>query len=39
MMKAMVLFLAIFVLAGCNTVQGIGRDLKQGGQAIEKAAN
>ena len=22
----------------CNTVQGIGRDLERGGQAIEKAA-
>ena len=39
MMKVMVLFLAIFVLAGCNTVQGIGKDIKKGGQVIEKAAN
>ena len=22
----------------CNTVQGVGRDIKQGGQAIERAA-
>ena len=30
--------LAAFVLIGCNTVQGVGKDLKQGGEAIERAA-
>ncbi|MCB1932254.1 entericidin A/B family lipoprotein [Accumulibacter sp.] len=25
-------------LAACNTVQGIGKDVAKGGQAIEKAA-
>ncbi len=25
-------------LVGCNTVQGIGKDIKQGGAVIEKAA-
>ena len=25
-------------LAGCNTVEGLGRDIKKGGEAIEKAA-
>ena len=25
-------------LLACNTVQGVGRDIKQGGQAIERAA-
>jgi len=29
--------LAAFVLSGCNTVQGVGKDLKQGGEAIERA--
>ncbi len=29
--------IAVF-LAGCNTVQGIGKDLKKGGEAIEKSA-
>ena len=28
---------ASFVLSGCNTVQGVGKDLKQGGEAIERA--
>ncbi len=25
-------------LAGCNTVEGAGKDIQSGGQAIEKAA-
>ncbi|MBU0601779.1 MAG: entericidin A/B family lipoprotein [Gammaproteobacteria bacterium] len=39
-MKAIVVFLSVmtFVLAGCNTVQGIGKDIKKGGEAIEKSA-
>ena len=32
------LLAASFVLNGCNTVQGVGKDLKQGGEAIERAA-
>ncbi|MBE7522502.1 MAG: entericidin A/B family lipoprotein [Burkholderiales bacterium] len=32
--------LALFVLtlAGCNTMAGIGKDVKAGGQALETAA-
>ena len=30
--------LAAFVLSGCNTLQGVGKDLKQGGESIERAA-
>lgn len=26
-------------LAGCNTVEGAGRDIEKGGEAIQKAAN
>ena len=26
------------VLSACNTVQGIGKDVKKGGEVIEKAA-
>ena len=37
-MKFIALLLAVFVLAGCNTVEGIGKDLKKGGEKIEKAA-
>lgn len=32
----MLLALAMF-LAGCNTVQGLGRDIEKGGEAIQKA--
>lgn len=28
-----------FVLAGCNTVKGVGQDIKKGGEAVEKAAS
>ena len=37
-MKAISLMLAVLFLAGCNTVEGIGKDLKKGGEKIEKAA-
>ena len=36
-MKAFLLVMAL-LLSGCNTVQGVGKDLKQGGEAIERAA-
>jgi entericidin B len=37
--KAILLTLtAVLVLSGCNTVEGVGKDLKQGGAAIERAA-
>ncbi len=29
---------AAFTLAACNTVEGMGKDIKKGGEAIEKAA-
>jgi entericidin B len=28
----------MLLLSACNTVQGIGKDVKKGGEAIEKAA-
>jgi len=27
----------MFVVAGCNTVQGIGKDIEKGGEAIQRA--
>ncbi len=30
--------LAAVALSACNTVEGMGKDLKQGGEAIERAA-
>ena len=29
---------AAFVLAGCNTMEGLGKDIQKGGAKIEKAA-
>jgi len=31
--------LALFSVAGCNTIRGMGRDIQKGGQAIERAAD
>ena len=28
----------VFVLAGCNTVKGVGQDVQKAGGAIERAA-
>jgi predicted small secreted protein len=39
MMKAVVLFMAVLMLAGCNAMEGLGKDIKKGGDALEKAAN
>lgn len=38
-MKLVSLLLAVLVLAGCNTMEGLGKDIQQGGQKLEKAAN
>jgi predicted small secreted protein len=32
------LVLLLSSLTGCNTFQGIGKDIKKGGEVIEKAA-
>jgi len=37
MNKIYFIFLAV-ALSGCNTFQGMGKDIQQGGAAIEKAA-
>lgn len=37
-MRTLCLLLATaFLLAGCNTVQGIGKDIEKGGEAIQRA--
>ncbi len=39
MSRILIAFIACAaLLTGCNTVQGIGKDLKKGGEAIEKSA-
>jgi predicted small secreted protein len=32
------LVLGVVVLAGCNTVEGVGKDIKKAGESIEKSA-
>jgi predicted small secreted protein len=36
--KLFALVIAACVLAGCNTVQGIGKDVKKAGEVVENAA-
>jgi entericidin B len=38
MMKSIVFFLAVLMLTGCNAMEGLGKDIKKGGDALEKAA-
>ncbi len=38
-MKVISLLLAVLVLAGCNTMEGLGKDIQKGGEKLEKAAN
>ena len=34
-----VLLLACLVAAGCNTIQGIGKDIQRGGEALQRASD
>ena len=40
MKRYVVLALAVLMVAltGCNTMEGLGKDIKKGGEAIEKSA-
>ena len=37
MVRIICIALAALFLAGCNTMEGFGKDVKKGGEAIEKA--
>ncbi|MDP4028945.1 MAG: entericidin A/B family lipoprotein [Gallionella sp.] len=37
-MRAISLLLAVLFLAGCNTVEGLGKDIQKGGEKLEKSA-
>jgi predicted small secreted protein len=38
-MKELLFFIAAAMfLTGCNTVQGIGKDIEKGGEAIQRSA-
>jgi len=36
-MRFVLLFLMSFMLVGCNTLDGLGKDLQKGGEEIQKA--
>ncbi len=36
-MRMIVISLLAVFLTGCNTVTGLGKDIRQGGEAIERA--
>ena len=38
MKKLFALLVAVAMLAGCNTVAGIGKDVRKAGSAVENAA-
>jgi predicted small secreted protein len=37
-MRLVSLLLVVLVLAGCNTMEGLGKDIQHGGEKLEKAA-
>jgi predicted small secreted protein len=36
---ALLVLASLFVLSACNTVEGVGKDIKSAGSAIEDAGN
>ncbi len=38
MKKMFTLIVCMLAVAACNTMEGVGKDIKKGGEAIEKAA-
>jgi len=36
-MRIVMLFAMAFILVGCNTLDGLGKDLQKGGEEIQKA--
>ena len=38
MKKFIVILAAVFSLAGCNTISGMGKDIEAAGSAVDKAA-
>jgi len=38
MKKLIVILAAVFTLAACNTISGVGKDIEAAGSAVDKAA-
>ena len=34
----LLLVFSLSILSACNTIQGVGKDIKKGGEALEKSA-
>jgi entericidin B len=39
MHKLLVVLISVFFLAGCHTMNGVGKDLEQAGEAIQKKSS
>jgi predicted small secreted protein len=39
MKKLLVIVLAVFAVAACNTIAGMGKDIEAAGGAVDKAAS
>ncbi len=37
-MKVIAMLLAMLMLAGCNTMEGLGKDIQKGGEKLERSA-
>jgi predicted small secreted protein len=38
-LMAVLMVLAMGILAGCNTFEGVGKDVQRGGEKVEDSAN
>jgi len=36
-MRIVLIVMVAMLVAGCNTVEGLGKDIQKGGEALEKA--
>ncbi|HEY8355558.1 MAG TPA: entericidin A/B family lipoprotein [Methylophilaceae bacterium] len=36
-LTGIVLLFSVFMLTGCNTIEGMGKDLEKAGQAVQKS--
>jgi len=39
MLKHFVLIVLVIVISGCNTIQGVGKDIEKAGEAVQKSTN
>ena len=39
MVKHFVLIVLVIAVAGCNTLQGMGKDIEKAGEAVQKSTN